>query len=95
MLVLDLVLVALFAAGLTHIFRALPPFRGWVFRGVKPWACDLCMSWWGAVLATSALRLDEAHGLVGAGVLAVAAVAPSMAVLRWTSQPSVDFTLPE
>jgi hypothetical protein len=93
--IFDLVVVALFAAGLTHILRALPPFRVWVFRGVKPWACDLCMSWWGAVLATGALRLDEPHGLVGAGVLAVAAVAPSMLVLRWTSQPSVDFTLPE
>jgi len=31
------------------VIRALPPFRGWVARGTKPWACDLCMSWWTSI----------------------------------------------
>jgi hypothetical protein len=39
-------IIALFSAGLSQIVRALPPFRGYVEREVKPWACDLCMAFW-------------------------------------------------
>jgi hypothetical protein len=35
--------------GLTCIVRALPLIAGWTAKGIKPWACDLCMSFWSAV----------------------------------------------
>lgn len=38
------------AVGLTLVIRAIPPFSGWNERGVKPWACDLCMSFWMSAL---------------------------------------------
>lgn len=41
-----LLVAALGAVGLTVVLRALPPFSGWNEKGVKPWSCDLCMSFW-------------------------------------------------
>lgn len=40
-------LLAFFAAGATFIMRKLVP-QLWLM--VKPWSCDLCMSWWSAWL---------------------------------------------
>lgn len=42
---------ALGAIGLAVVLRALPPFSRWNEQGVKPWACDLCMSFWGSGIA--------------------------------------------
>lgn len=49
--------LALFAilAGVTSVgavvaVRQAPLVRGWNERGVKPWACDLCMSFWMTLL---------------------------------------------
>lgn len=39
------------------VVRALPPFRGWVQRQLKPWACDLCMSFWSAVAWNTGLTI--------------------------------------
>jgi hypothetical protein len=41
-------------AGAIQVIRALPVVRRWVVSGVKPWACDLCMSWWIAFLFAGA-----------------------------------------
>lgn len=95
-----LALVALFATGLTLVLRVLPGIRGAVFRGTKPWACDLCMSWWGA-WAGGVLALGG--GLWGpfcAGTIVTwllgtfAAVPVSMLVLRFVGQPAGTFDLP-
>lgn len=53
-------LVGLTAVGLIQVVRALPLVRDWVLRGTKPWACDLCMSWWSCLLlgATAAALSD-------------------------------------
>jgi hypothetical protein len=92
--VFDVVLVGLFAAGLASVIRALPYFRDLVFRGVKPWACDLCMSWWGSLAGALLLGLHVERGWATAAVVAVAGVAVSLAALRATSQPVRDFVLP-
>jgi hypothetical protein len=34
------------AVGLTLVLREAPPIARWNEAGVKPWACDLCMSFW-------------------------------------------------
>lgn len=94
MAVFDVVLVGLFAAGFTQVVRALPYFRDLVFRGVKPWACDLCMSWWGSLAGALLLGLHVERGWATAGVVAVAGVAVSLAAIRATSQPVRDFVLP-
>lgn len=47
---MTIVFVALASVGLTVALRAVPPFSSWNERGVKPWACDLCMSFWGTLI---------------------------------------------
>jgi hypothetical protein len=46
----DLLLWALLlgstSAGITTAVRALPPVQRWMFERRKPWACDVCMSFW-------------------------------------------------
>lgn len=39
-------LVAATAVGATEAIRKAPLIRGWNEQGIKPWACDLCMSFW-------------------------------------------------
>jgi len=45
------------------VMRALPPFKGLVSRGIRPWACDLCCSFWAAVVWSSALFVCGRVGL--------------------------------
>lgn len=53
------------AAGLVQLVRVVPPGPKMVQRGTKPWACDLCMSWWSAVLLVAvACAMDPAWALV-------------------------------
>ena len=47
--------LGLTVAGVIQVIRALPGVRRWVLNGVKPWACDLCMSWWISFLTTGAV----------------------------------------
>ena len=39
-------LVAATAVGATVALRKAPLISGWNEMGVKPWACDLCMTFW-------------------------------------------------
>ena len=59
-------MVAFGAVGLTTLLRTLVPSQ-WV-ESVKPWSCDLCMSWWSSsVCVVVAVALDR--GTVVDGVL--------------------------
>lgn len=49
------VLVGLSAAGFVQLVRVIPPGPRMVARGTKPWACDLCMSWWTALVVAMVL----------------------------------------
>ena len=93
-MIVAVLVVGLAAAGLASVVRALPYFRDLVFRGVKPWACDLCMSWWGSLAGGAALDLPAAHGWPAAGVLVLAGVAVSLAVLHHITRPTQEFVLP-
>lgn len=44
-----------FAAGATVLVRVLPPVQPLVERGLKPWACDFCMSFWLVLIGCVAL----------------------------------------
>lgn len=44
--------VGMSAAALPPILRALPFVDTWVMRGIRPWACDLCMSFWSTLITT-------------------------------------------
>lgn len=58
---LDLLLISVWvglsSAAATVIVREAPFVRGWVLSGVKPWACDICMTLWLSGAATIALEL--------------------------------------
>lgn len=43
-------LLGLSAASAVVLFRALPPGKQLAATGKKPWACDICMSFWAIVL---------------------------------------------
>lgn len=45
-----ILVASLGSVGLTVALRAVRPFSLWNENGVKPWACDLCMSFWGTAL---------------------------------------------
>jgi hypothetical protein len=85
MLIVWTVLVGLGIPGIVLAARALPWVDTRVLAGVKPWACDICMSFWtGAVLVLGAAAI--------AGALEVLAVAPpaytiALVVLRHLQAP--------
>ena len=61
-------LIGILAVALTGYFtarvvRTLGFVQPWLVRGVKPWACNVCMGWWGAVLAASVAYLVLSGGL--------------------------------
>jgi hypothetical protein len=78
------ILVGLSAAGLVVFLRALPLVQRLVREQKKPWACDVCMSFWSTFLLTSATFHFD-------GGLALAAAAPGFAVallvLRKLTEP--------
>jgi hypothetical protein len=47
------------AAGLTVAVRALPPVQRWMFQRQKPWACDVCMSFWTTAAVGGALAIAK------------------------------------
>lgn len=47
------------SAGITTAVRALPPVQRWMFARVKPWACDVCMSFWTTALVGVVLSAHE------------------------------------
>ncbi len=44
------ILLGMIAASAVSIFRAIPPGSGLLKTGKKPWACDVCMSFWSTLL---------------------------------------------
>jgi hypothetical protein len=73
------------SAGVTTAVRALPVVYSWMLERKKPWACDICMSFWTVALITLGLALwqrDETL-LVTAGP----AYPWALWVLRKTSEP--------
>lgn len=59
-LLLFTLLVALSAAALPPVVRALPWVQRQLEAGIKPWACDLCMSFW-STLAAGAVWWSIGH----------------------------------
>ena len=83
-LTLYVVLVALSAASIVPVVRALPGVQGWVQRGIKPWACDLCMSFWSTIFTTTVwMRVAGLPWYVGWPAFAVA-----FAVVRFNGAPT-------
>lgn len=68
----EVLLLALAAVSLTTMIRAIPFVKAMADRGVKPWGCDVCMSFWSLGLAAvvaatydlaALLAAVPAHGL--------------------------------
>lgn len=51
------ILLGMVAASAITLFRALPPGKRLAATGKRPWACDICMSFW-AVLALTVVAGD-------------------------------------
>lgn len=83
------ILVALIAAGLIVLLRRLGPIERLVFKGIRPWACDVCMSFWTLLVVAP---------LFGGGVRGYLVAPPAFAlclwVLRQITQPVSDFHPP-
>lgn len=85
------------AAGFVVALRALPPVEKMMFRRVKPWACDLCMSFWCTLIVGCVIAI------LSGDRVALAAAAPSVALcmllLRTLTAPRgappMPKTLPE
>lgn len=55
-LLLTALWVGLSSAGATVVIRQAPFIHGWTQKGIKPWACDICMTFWMTLIATSVLE---------------------------------------
>jgi hypothetical protein len=104
----EIILTALWlgfvAAGMTVLIRVLPFIAPYVEKGVKPWACDKCMSFWlilfsAAGAPTLANDVIGYHFIYGDFLLAApAAYAVSLFMLRLLTEPMgppPSFALPE
>lgn len=45
-------IVATSAAGVVPLVRQIPEVHQRMLEGIKPWVCDLCMSFWATLFAT-------------------------------------------
>jgi hypothetical protein len=89
---LSAVVLGAASAALVCIVRALPGVEPLIRRGLKPFACNLCMAWWSVLLLGAAdLILDLTAGfpLSWLGGMAV-----SLLLLRVLSEPLHDFDPP-
>ena len=83
------VIVALTASGLVQLARQVPWVDRQMMAGKKPWVCDLCMSWWTALIGTGVwMALDGAPWRA-----AIPAFALTMMVVRSLGAPTSDFQL--
>ena len=66
---LHAIVIGATAAGLVFAARTLAPVARWVDRGIKPWACDVCASFWATVLCALVYAgiLWDIHSLLSAG----------------------------
>lgn len=71
--------VGLCAAGSALIVRAVVP-QLWLM--VKPFSCDLCMSWWSSLVASAAIATIDGTGILTASVAAVGGTAVSVVALK-------------
>lgn len=81
-----------FAAGATVLIRVLPLVIPLVERGVKPWACDFCMSFWLVLAGCVALPFitDALHYRLSAAAVWLAGPAAyglALLVLRKLTDP--------
>ena len=71
--------IGLIAAGAAQIIRAVVP-QHWLL--VKPFSCDLCMSWWGSLVASVFVGGMGLSGMCAA----VGGTAVSVFLLKATSR---------
>ena len=76
-MVLACLFVAWSTVGAVLVIRALPGVEKLVLQGKKPFACDLCMSWWTSILISGFLALLFYDPIWFIGVL------PSVAAGVW------------
>jgi hypothetical protein len=66
-LIVECVALALYAVSVTSMLRAIGPIGRLAAKGVKPWACDVCMTFWlilGASLGLSVVFYASARKFV-------------------------------
>lgn len=74
------VLVGLSSAGLCFVVRALIPVTILI---LKPFSCDLCMSWWGSIIAVVLLTGEWTWtSLRAAAVTVLAGTAVALLVIK-------------
>ena len=50
LILLAAILVGLGSFAIVELVRRLPVIEQWTLRGMRPWACNLCMSFWTSAL---------------------------------------------
>lgn len=84
--------LGLTSAGFTIALRATKWVHGQVMDRVKPWACDICMSFWAVALFTTAVGyLHGWHLVLAAGP----AYPVSLWTLRKLGEPAGPPPMPE
>lgn len=66
--------------------RRLPVVEGWTLTGVKPWACNLCMSLWVALAWTLVTRAPGVFrgDYIASGLTWAAVAGVCLVMLEWS-----------
>ena len=81
------------SAGMTVVIRALPFVQKWIMAQKKPWACDVCMSFWTVgLLGLGLVWLEQKPELV---IVCGPAYPWALWVLCKVTEPKSNFSLPD
>lgn len=91
-------LLGMSVASMVTIFRAVWPGKQLAATGRKPWACDVCMTFWGTLLLAAVhLHLAAVHfktAPVAPGPFLLYVCAPALIVCLWLLRQTADIELP-
>lgn len=76
-------LLALAAFSLTEVVRKLPMIELRVLAGVRPWACDHCMSVWSTLAVVAAAGVSGAAFWSDLAMAAAPAAGATLLLLLW------------
>ncbi len=88
------VVLGLSSVAFTKCLRAVRPVAKWTLDAKKPWACDICMSFWGVLLLSGGLYGLWRESLAMQPFVTMVAWCVSYFGLQKLSEPMTRFELP-
>ena len=85
-------LLGMAVASMVTVFRAVPPGKTLAASKRKPWSCDVCMAFWGTLVAGAVYFLGAAA--IAPGPFFLYVCIPAYIVCLWLLRQTADIELP-